>query len=282
MPLGKATAQLKTSRNQKRALAAALALGVVAFAGCAGRPDALGGSTGISKDSSPAKQSSSTSANPAQSKPATSTASAKSATSPIAPTATLSPKPTASNAAVVNCDYRRAGAPAKPVDPPAQNDVPATGTVAVTLDMSEGKVQITMDRAKAPCTVNSFQALAMQGFYNDTSCHRLVDQGIFILQCGDPTGTGRGGPGYEFADELSGNETYPAGTVAMANAGADTNGSQFFFVWADTKLNPAYTVFGKIDDASLSVITSIAARGISRDKSPNPISPAKIKTASVG
>ena len=141
---------------------------------------------------------------------------------------------------------------------------------------------LALDRAAAPCTVNSFAALVQQGFYNDTSCHRLVDRGIFVLQCGDPTGTGTGGPGYRYADELAGNETYPAGTVAMANAGPDTNGSQFFLVWADTQLSPNYTVFGKMDEASLAVVAAIAAKGVSRDASPKPISPAHIDTVSVG
>jgi peptidyl-prolyl cis-trans isomerase B (cyclophilin B) len=81
------------------------------------------------------------------------------------------------------------------------------------------------------------------------------------VQCGDPTGTGRGGPGYQFADELTGTETYPAGTVAMANSGPDTNGSQFFIVYGDTSLAPNYTVFGTVDAASLKVIEKMASEG---------------------
>ena len=187
-----------------------------------------------------------------------------------------------SGGGTVTCEYEAAGPPARPVDPPSGRDVPASGTVTFTLNMTEGQVALALDRAVAPCTVNSFAALVQQGFYNDTSCHRLVDRGIFVLQCGDPTGTGTGGPGYRYADELAGNETYPAGTVAMANAGPDTNGSQFFLVWADTQLSPDYTVFGKMDEASLAVVAAIAAKGVSRDASPKPISPAHIDTVSVG
>ena len=82
-----------------------------------------------------------------------------------------------------------------------------------------------------------------------------------MLQCGDPTGTGTGGPGYSFADELAGDETYPAGTLAMANAGPDTNGSQFFIVYDDTPLPASYTVFGTIDDAGLEVVRTVAQAG---------------------
>ncbi|GAA2179499.1 hypothetical protein GCM10009785_06350 [Brooklawnia cerclae] len=181
------------------------------------------------------------------------------------------------------CVYEANGNPARPVDPPPSKDVPATGTVVYTLALSAGDVAVTMDRAKTPCTVNSFAALAKQGFYDDTACHRLIDQTIFILQCGDPTGTGTGGPGYVYADELTGSETYPAGTVAMANAEqANTNGSQFFIVWADSPLPPTYTVFGTIDEPSLAVVQTIASRGVSRDESPKPIAPAVIERVSVG
>ena len=120
------------------------------------------------------------------------------------------------------------GDPAKPVDPPAPGEVRTSGETAWTLTTNQGPVTITMDRSRTPCTVHSFESLARQKYFDNTQCHRLVDSGIFVLQCGDPTGTGRGGPGYRFADEVSGSEKYPAGTVAMANAGKDTNGSQFF------------------------------------------------------
>lgn len=160
----------------------------------------------------------------------------------------------------VTCAYRRDGEPARPVDPP-EASAPADGTTAVTLSFAVGNVTITMDRAQAPCTVNSVESLASQGFYTGTRCHRLADNGLFMLQCGDPTGTGGGGPGYRFADEVDPKAVYPAGTVAMANAGPDTNGSQFFLVYQDSPLPPAYTVFGHLDEASTGVVTKIAAEG---------------------
>lgn len=159
------------------------------------------------------------------------------------------------------CRYDPAGQPARPVDPPSTNDVRTTGEVAYVLTTNEGPVTITMDREAAPCTTHSFEALAQQGFFDNTQCHRLVDSGIFVLQCGDPTGTGRGGPGYRFADEVTGATRYPAGSVAMANAGPNTNGSQFFLVYADTELPPKYTVFGHLDEASLGVVARIAVEG---------------------
>lgn len=182
-----------------------------------------------------------------------------------------------------SCTYAPAGEPAKAVDPPSGTDVPTKGEVAVTLKMTEGDVTITMDRSVAPCTVNSFVTLADQGFFTDTSCHRLTTTGIFVLQCGDPTGTGTGGPGYAFADELTGNEKYTTGTVAMANAGPDTNGSQFFLVWDDsTVLPPDYTVFGKLDEDSLAVVQYIAAQGASPEDGMTPMTPAKIESVVMG
>ncbi|MDO5499923.1 MAG: peptidylprolyl isomerase [Propionibacteriaceae bacterium] len=159
------------------------------------------------------------------------------------------------------CRYDPAGQPARPVDPPSTNDVQTTGETTLTLNMNEGPVTITMDRSATPCTAHSFEALARQGFFDDTQCHRLADSGSFVLQCGDPTGTGRGGPGYRFADEVTSDMTYPAGAVAMANAGPDTNGSQFFLVFEDTQLPPNYTVFGHLDEASLGVVARIAVEG---------------------
>ena len=114
--------------------------------------------------------------------------------------------------------------------------------------------------AKAPCTTFSFRFLASQGYFNKTHCHRLTIQGIFVLQCGDPTGTGSGAPGYAFNDENLAGATYPAGTVAMANAGPNTNGSQFFFCWKDTTLPPLYTPFGTVI-GGMDVLQKIAAAG---------------------
>lgn len=160
----------------------------------------------------------------------------------------------------VTCSYRPSGEPARPVDPP-EAQAPTTGTTSVTLSFGSGDVRILMDRAQAPCTVHSFESLATQGFYTGTACHRLADNGLFMLQCGDPTGTGMGGPGYRFADEVDPQAVYTAGTVAMANAGADTNGSQFFLVYQDSRLPPKYTVLGRMDQASTEVVARMAAEG---------------------
>ena len=128
------------------------------------------------------------------------------------------------------------------------------------LHTTQGLIVVRMLTAKAPCTTYSFRFLASRGYYNFTHCHRLTLQHIFVLQCGDPTGTGSGGPGYSFNDENLAGATYPAGTVAMANAGPNTNGSQFFITWKDTTLAPDYTPFGVVT-GGMSVLTKIAAAG---------------------
>lgn len=175
-----------------------------------------------------------------------------------------SPTASASGSATVrttSCDYPTNGqAAAKDVQPPS-SDAPAEGTVDVTLKTNAGDIPITMDAGATPCAVHSFVSLAEQGYFDDTPCHRLTTQGIFVLQCGDPTGSGMGGPGYSFDDELSGQETYPAGTVAMANAGPNTNGSQFFLVYADTQLPPSYDVIGQMDQAGIDVVKKVAEKG---------------------
>jgi peptidyl-prolyl cis-trans isomerase B (cyclophilin B) len=130
--------------------------------------------------------------------------------------------------------------------------------------MTEGTVRITLDPVRAPCTVHAFQSLADQGFFDKTRCHRLVDNGFFFYQCGDPTGTGRGGPGYSFADELDGTESYTSGVVAMANSGPNLNCSQFMLFWDDsTQLDDSrdYTIFGHLDTASRDVVATMAAEG---------------------
>ncbi len=159
------------------------------------------------------------------------------------------------------CEYPADGQePAREVEVP-DAEAPG-GTVTATMTTNFGDIGLTLDAAAAPCTVNSFVSLAEQGFYDDTPCPRIGDQdGFGILQCGDPTGTGAGGAGYSFPDELTGDETYPAGTLAMANAGPDTNGSQFFLVFRDSQFPPSYTVFGTIDEAGLATIDAIAKEG---------------------
>ena len=166
----------------------------------------------------------------------------------------------------VPCSFTRAGSAAKKVDLP-KSSVPGTGTVGVRINTTQGNLAVSLDRASAPCTVASFVSLVQQHYYDNTPCHRLVTSGIYVLQCGDPTGSGSGGPGYTVPDEATGNETYPAGTVAMARTQqANSGGSQFFIVYKDSP-NLAqnlgaqqYTVFGKVS-SGLDTITKIAAGG---------------------
>lgn len=133
----------------------------------------------------------------------------------------------------------------------------------MTIDTNRGTITIDLDAKGAPCTVASFAYLGQRHYFDDTPCHRLTTSGIFILQCGDPTGTGTGTPGYSFDDEnldsITGN-SYPKGTVAMANAGPDTNGSQFFIVYQDSPLPPAYTPFGSVA-SGLDIVRDVAQGG---------------------
>jgi len=154
--------------------------------------------------------------------------------------------------------------PAVPADRfkgiPAFNPVSAARPYIVTFHTTQGDITIRALTSAAPCTTFSFRFLIEHGYYDGTHCHRLTTQRIFVLQCGDPTGTGSGGPGYSFNDENLAGATYPAGTVAMANAGPNTNGSQFFFTWKDTTLHPNYTPFGVVI-RGLDVLQKIAAAG---------------------
>jgi peptidyl-prolyl cis-trans isomerase B (cyclophilin B) len=150
---------------------------------------------------------------------------------------------------------------------PVFNAVQAAKPYVVRLYTTQGVITFQALTDKAPCTTYSFRFLAQRSYYNQTHCHRLTTQRIFVLQCGDPTGTGSGGPGYQFNDENLAGATYPAGTVAMANAGPNTNGSQFFFTWADTTLSPAYTPFGKVI-GGMDVLRKIAAAGDDEQNGP--------------
>lgn len=162
----------------------------------------------------------------------------------------------------VTCDYPTDGtSPAKDVSPPPA-EAPAGGEVAVAITTSAGDIDATLDADAAPCTVNNFLSLAEQGWFDETQCHRLTTSGIFVLQCGDPTATGTGGPGYTIADEVTGEETYPAGTIAMAKTSSpDSGGSQFFLVYEDTPLPADYTVFGEVGPDGLAVLRDVAAKG---------------------
>jgi peptidyl-prolyl cis-trans isomerase B (cyclophilin B) len=176
------------------------------------------------------------------------------------------------DAAAGQCDWQEDGEAARPVDlPPA--DPQYSGDVPAVLKTSIGDLALTLDAAKAPCTVESFASLAKQGYYDDTSCHRQGnDPGFEFLQCGDPyfdpkasdadPNTGTGGPGYTIPDEVDGTETYPAGTLAMANTGQPhSGGGQFFIVFGDSQFPPSYTVWGHLDEASVKALKDATASG---------------------
>lgn len=181
------------------------------------------------------------------------------------------------------CSYASSGeTAARKVDKPKASPVTKEPT-EVNIATDRGDIKISLDADKVPCAVNSFLSLAEQNYFDKTVCHRLVTQGIHVLQCGDPSGTGMGGPGYTVKDELIPNDprltncqgstvcTYPAGTVAMAKSGTaagatpDTAGSQFFLVFADSPLEPAYQVIGHMSAAGLQVVKSIAEQGNAAD-----------------
>ncbi|KWX56976.1 peptidylprolyl isomerase [Mycobacterium sp. NAZ190054] len=176
-----------------------------------------------------------------------------------------------------NCQYPESAEPAsKENDPPRTGTVPTEpAQVSASMATDQGNIGLQLDNGKSPCTVNSFASLAQQGYFNDTPCHRLTtSESLGVLQCGDPTGEGTGGPGYQFANEYPTDQfqpddpalnqpvVYPRGTLAMANAGPGTNGSQFFLVYQDSQLPPLYTVFGTIDETGLETLDKIAAEGV--------------------
>lgn len=149
------------------------------------------------------------------------------------------------------------------IKPPKETKVPATGTVGVTIRTSAGEIGLTLDRALAPCTVNSMVSLIQQGYYDGSPCHRLGIDGMQFLQCGDPTGQGTGGPGYTVPDEFYKQLKYGRGILAMANTGApNSGGGQFFMVFGKMELPPNYTVFGTVSDAGLKTLDKIARKGI--------------------
>ena len=161
--------------------------------------------------------------------------------------------------------------PAAPTDPEQfdQAPDPATAegkTYAVTVETNCGNIELELDGAAAPQTVASFVNLAEEGYFDDTPCHRLVVSGIYVLQCGDPTGQGSGGPGYQFGIENApADGSYPSGTLAMARTDdPNSNGSQFFMVYADTTLptdGGGYSVFGTVT-AGLPLLEALANNGV--------------------
>ena len=134
----------------------------------------------------------------------------------------------------------------------------------ISFTTNQGEIVIETTPSLAPLTVNAIAALAQKNYFDKTICHRLTTEGIYVLQCGDPTGTGTGGPGFNIPDENlpeAVENNYPAGTVAMANAGPGTSGSQFFLVYQDTTLGPDYTIWGSIT-SGLDILQTIASAGV--------------------
>lgn len=182
-----------------------------------------------------------------------------SATASATPGPTPSPTPSAVSEPARHCTYTAYGKAARKVSlPPSKPHYKAS--YRATIVTNRGDIVIDLLNSKATCTVNSFVSLADQKYFNKTHCHRLTTTGIYILQCGDPTGTGSGGPGYKFDDENLAGAKYTTGTVAMANSGPNTNGSQFFLVYKNSPLGASYTPFGRIV-SGLNILQNVAKAG---------------------
>ena len=184
---------------------------------------------------------------------------------PAAATPSASASPTTSAAATASepahhCTYIPSGTAARKVSlPPSAPNY--TASYQATITTNRGSIVINLLNSKATCTVNSFVHLAEQKYFSSTKCHRLTTSGIYVLQCGDPAGTGSGGPGYAFGNENLAGAKYTAGTVAMANTGQpNSNGSQFFLVYKNSPLPASYTPFGTVTQG-LDIVQNVAKAG---------------------
>lgn len=187
-------------------------------------------------------------------------ASSATATPTATATATATPTPTQVAEPATHCAYTSSPPAARSVGMPPTTPA-STATYQATIVTNRGNVVIDLLNSKATCTVNSFVYLAAKNYFSSTTCHRLTTGSLSVLQCGDPTGKGTGGPGYGFANENTTGATYPAGTVAMAHSSLpNSNGSQFFVVYKNSTLSPNYTPFGKVV-TGLGIIQSVAQAG---------------------
>ncbi len=232
--------QQRRRRNQVIAVVAALAVvGVAAFS-----------LVYSSRDSSDP-----TASTPTPTPSATSTGASLSPSSSPSASASSSAKPCAEAATPTTKTQTWSAPPGTPLK--------ASSQYFLTLATNCGDIDIEIDQS-APKTADSMIFLANQGYYTNSDCFRLTTGGLFVLQCGSPTNNGQGGPGFTVPDEnlpSNGSNNYPAGTVAMANAGAGTAGSQFFIVYKDTTLPANYTIWGKVV-SGLDVVSNVAAAGV--------------------
>jgi peptidyl-prolyl cis-trans isomerase B (cyclophilin B) len=207
-----------------------------------------------------------------------------------AATASAEPTPASSDApAAGECAYTPTAGeePARDVEIPTYDEAAAKEPYTATLATSQGDIVIEMATAEAPCTTNSFRHLAEAKYFDDTTCHRLTTaaDGIYVLQCGDPTATGSGGPGYGFGIENAPVDgQFPAGTVAMARSNdPNSNGSQFFIVYQDTQLpveGGGYSIFGRVTEG-LDLVKKVAEAGVDEAEAPKPATPVDIQTVSI-
>jgi peptidyl-prolyl cis-trans isomerase B (cyclophilin B) len=190
-------------------------------------------------------------------------AAAPSATPSASATPAREPKKTDGPCAYTETAQSLANPDAKDVGlPPDPARTPSSGTVPVKISTNRGDMTLTLDRSKAPCAVQSFLYLTQKKFFDNTPCPRVVSEGIYVLQCGDPSGTTSGGPTYSFKEETA-KASYGEGVVAMANSGQPgTTGSQFFIVYKDSSktLGKSYSVIGSIT-SGLDVVKKVAAAG---------------------
>jgi len=186
----------------------------------------------------------------------------------VSPAAVANTKSKSAKVSAIKCAPTKAVGHTPPLVAPAEKLLkrfPRTFTFVTNC----GNIVVTTVGAKAPVTITQLTTLARGGYFNNSLCHRLTTKGLYVLQCGDPTATGGGGPSFAYRDENLPTESlnnYPAGTVAMANSGpgvngAGTNGSQFFLVFADTTLGANYTIWGTITQG-LDIVKAIAKAGV--------------------